>query len=201
MPIGKLRYCWDSCVFISLLTGTGRTKEELDNLRKLEALSDAGSITIFTPAITLAEVLSCKLTDQQEKSFSELLQRSNVYPVSVTMRIAGIAREIRNYYRLQELEIAVPDAIHLATAIHYSATALHTYDGCGKRARKTDLLRLATPVIGVYPLKICKPEPPPADRPEPPIPSNAETGNLFDESEAMENTDGKYLEEEASEKG
>lgn len=198
MPIGKLRYCWDSCVFISLLTGSGRTDEELDNLRKLEALSDAGSITIFTPAITLVEVLSCKLTDEQEKSFRALLQRSNVYPVSVTMRISGIAREIRNHYRMQELEIAVPDAIHLATAIQYSATALHTYDGCGKRARSTDLLKLAAPLIGKYSLRICKPEPPPPDKPEPPIPSDAETGNLFDALDAIENTVEDELEAEAN---
>jgi predicted nucleic acid-binding protein len=161
MPAGKTRYCWDSCVFISLLTGTGRTPEELASLRDLERLSDNGDITIFTPSITLIEVLECYLTPEQEVLFQEILKRSRVYMTSVSHRVAQKAREIRNHYRAQGLEIAVPDAIHIATAIHYDATALHTYDGCGKRPRKTDLLRLATPLIGKYDLTICKPEPPP----------------------------------------
>ena len=58
MPTGKIRYCWDSCVFISLLTGQGRTREDLDNLRKIENLVDDGEVVIFTPAITLVEVLA-----------------------------------------------------------------------------------------------------------------------------------------------
>jgi len=161
MPTGKIRYCWDSCVFISLLTGQGRTREDLDNLRKIENLVDDGEVVIFTPAITLVEVLACKLTDEQESAFKALLRRSNVLPVSVTWRIAERAREIRNYYRIKGMEIAVPDSIHLGTALIYEATALHTYDGCGKRRRRTDLLMLATPLIEKYMLRICKPEPPP----------------------------------------
>jgi len=158
----------------------------MEKLRQLEALSDVGAITIFTPTITLIEVLACKLTDQQETAFRELLQRSNVLPVSVTMRIAERAREIRNHYRIIGHEIAVPDAIHLATALIYQATALHTFDGCGKRARHTDLLKLATPIIGKYPLTVCTPEPPPPDKPDKPIPTGATVGNLFEAFEEEE---------------
>lgn len=166
MPVGRFRYCWDSCVFISLLTGEGRTPEEIRQLRELESLVDIGAVTVFTPSITLIEVLSCKLTDAQELAFKSLLERSNVLPVSVTRRIADRAREIRNHFRTKELEIAVPDAIQIATALVYGATALHTYDGCGKRQRKTDLLKLEMPLADKYTLKICKPEPPPPDKPE-----------------------------------
>jgi predicted nucleic acid-binding protein len=180
MPIGRFRYCWDSCVFISLLTGSGRTPEEMEKLRQMESLADIGAITIFTPATTLIEVLACKLTDQQEIAFGEVLQRSNILAVSVTMRIAERAREIRNHYRIAGHEIAVPDAIHLATALIYGATALHTYDGCGKRPKHTDLLKLITPLIGKYPITICKPEPPLLNKPEAPIPNNATSGNLFE---------------------
>lgn len=196
MPTGKLRYCWDSCVFISLLTGSGRSAEDLENLRKLEALSDLGAITIFSPSITLVEVLACKLTPDQDKVFSEFLQRSNVLLVSVTSRVAERAREIRNYYRVQGMEIAVPDAIHLATALIYSATALHTYDGCGKRSRPTDLLRLPIPLLGKYPLRICKPEPPLPDKPEPAIPIGATTGDLFASLEESSDDDEEAQQEE-----
>lgn len=183
MPAGKTRYCWDSCVFISLLTGAGRTPEDLAKLRELERLSDNGEITIFTPSITLIEVLECYLTADQETLFQDVLKRSRVYMTSVSHRVAQRAREIRNHYREQGLEIAVPDAIHLATAIQYEATALHTYDGCGKRSRKTDLLRLATPLIGKYDLTICKPEPPRKEEPQR-VESEVLTGTLFDGLEA-----------------
>jgi predicted nucleic acid-binding protein len=163
MPTGK-KYCWDSCVFISLLTGEGRTEAEITHLKAMERLCDDGEIYIYAPSITLIEVLACKLTPEQETLFQALLQRSNVEVVSVSRRVATIAREIRNHYRIGGDEIAVSDSIHLATAIRFGATALHTYDGCGKRKRKTDLLNLAIPLIGKYDLTICKPEPPP--RPE-----------------------------------
>lgn len=182
MPTGKIRYCWDSCVFISLISESGRTDEELKNLRALERLSDEGEVVIFTASITLVEVLACKMTEAQQKVFSALLCRSNVIAVSVTPRIAEKAHDIRNYYRLRGMEIPVPDSIHLATAIHYDATALHTYDGCGRRTRPTNLLRLDTPLIERFPLTICKPEPPADSRQQSPGGEAAyENMGLFDE--------------------
>lgn len=182
MPTGKLRYCWDSCVFISLLKGNDRTEEDLANLRKVERLVDDGEIVIFTSAITIIEVLECHLTQEQETAFRSLLRRSNVHPVSVSIRVAQRAREVRNYYQTKNIDIAVPDSIHIGTALLYEATALHTYDGCGRRKRKTDLLKLQLPLIEKYHLNICKPEPPPTDKAELEIePDNlpAENMSLF----------------------
>jgi predicted nucleic acid-binding protein len=198
MPVGKTRYYWDSCVFISLLTGIGRTDSEKANLQKVEKLCDDGQIVVFTAAITLVEVLACKMTADQEDTFKALLRRTNVYPVSVTMRIAEIAREIRNHYRMQGDEIAVADSIHLATAIHYKATALHTFDGCGKRSRKTDLLKLTFPLIGKYPLVICKPEPPPPSPEELAAPVSKER-DLFADLEAMADAANVVEEEDVDE--
>lgn len=180
MPSGKNpTYCWDACVFISLLSGTDRTPEELAKLQDVERLSDNGGCNIVTAAITLVEVLSAQMTPEKEELFQALLQRSNVTPVSVTRGIAITAREIRDYYHAKGIKMAVPDSIHLATAIHYDAT-LHTYDGCGVRKRPSDLLRLAQPIIEKYKVKICIPEPPPPPvlELEPPV---ARTPSLFDE--------------------
>jgi predicted nucleic acid-binding protein len=180
MTIGKTpMYAWDSCTFISSLTKLGRTEQELRDLREVEKLSDDGECRILTPAITLVEVLACKMTADQENSFIELLQRSNVTVVSVTPRIAAKAREIRNYYALKGMNIAVPDSIHLATAVHYGATELHTFDGAGQRKRQTDLLSLETPLIEKWSLKVCKPGPPP----KPVLDFNpmGETGQLFEQ--------------------
>jgi hypothetical protein len=119
------------------------------------------------------------LTPEQEDMFQALLQRTNVTAVSVTPRIAAKAREIRDYYQTRGVKIAVPDSIHLATAIQYKATALHTYDGGGKRRRQSDLMQLATPLIEKYPLTVTKPEPPAAEVPE--APETGHIGGLFDE--------------------
>lgn len=182
MSAGKTPlYCWDSCVFISLLTGEDRTNAELSNLRAVEKLSDDGGCRIITASITLVEVLACKLTTDQEDLFQALLERSNVSAVSVTPRIAVRAREIRDYYQFRNLKMAVPDSIHLATAVHLKADALHTFDGCGPRQRPTDLLRLALPLIEKYPLAVTRPEPPPQPSIEPVI--GPTTASLFDELE------------------
>jgi predicted nucleic acid-binding protein len=154
----------------------------LSHLRALEKLSDDGEIVVFTPTITLIEVLACHLTAEQEQIFQAFLKRSTVEVVSVSRKIADTAREIRSHYRANGMQIAVPDSIHLATAIHYRATALHTYDGCGTRPKATDLLRLSTPIIGLYELNICKPEPPPVEAEATPVP-RFETANLFGSSD------------------
>lgn len=187
MPTGKTPiYCWDACVFISLLT-KDRTAEELEKLCALEQLSDNGGCVIYTAAITIVEVLASKLTPEQEEMFQSLLQRSNVTAVSVTPRIAVRAREIRDYYQTRGIKIAVPDSIHLATAIHYKATALHTYDGGGSRKRQCDLMQLATPLIEKYPLNVMKPEPPATEIPD--ELATTQIGSLFDEA-PLENAVG-----------
>jgi predicted nucleic acid-binding protein len=180
------KYCWDACVFISLLTAAGRTNEEMENLRAIEAMVDNGEIVIFTPSITLIEVLACKLTPDQESLFQAILRRSNVEVMSVSLRVAETAREIRNHYISNGAEMAVPDAIHLATAIHYSATALHTFDGGGKTRKKTDLLKLTNPIIGKYHLDIRKPEPPPSEKADPVGPTSGLLDFGGDEGEGGE---------------
>lgn len=152
----------------------------MTKLRAVERLSDDGGCNIVTAAITLVEVLSTKMTPEQEELFQALLQRSNVTPVSVTPRIAATAREIRDYYQSRNIKMPVPDSIHVATAIHYGAT-LHTYDGSGQRKRPSDLLSLALPVIEKYKLNVCIPEPPPPPVEELPLPAAEPMPGLFDE--------------------
>jgi predicted nucleic acid-binding protein len=167
-------------VFISLLTLTNRTDEEMEKLRAVERLADDGGCIIVTAAITLIEVLASAMTAEQEAAFQALLQRSNVTAVTVTTRIAMIAREIREYYHRLGSNIAVPDSIHLATAVQYEVTALHTYDGCGaKRKRPTDLLKLALPLIEKYPISVTIPEPPPATVDEQKLLPAPTSGSLF----------------------
>jgi predicted nucleic acid-binding protein len=161
MRAGKTpTYYWDSSVFISLLSESGRTPEQLKKLKAIERLSDNGGCNIVTSCISLIEVLACKLTTQQEDLFRSVLWRSNVSSVSVTSRIADLAREIRGYNHSRGIKLAVSDSIHVATAIQYHVDVLHTFDGSGNRLRGGTLPTLPQPILGRHPLLISIPEPP-----------------------------------------
>src|SRR5204863_497117 len=74
-------------------------------------------------------------------------------------RIASLLADIKSFCRKLNSkdgrgELTDFDATHLATAIHYRASAFHTFDNGGRRAR--GLLELNGNVAG-YPLVICKP--------------------------------------------
>lgn len=160
MGAGKHKFCWDACVYISLLTSEGRTPEEMKGLYQVETDFNEGRVVVFTSAISLIEVLECKVKPEQAEKFKNFLKRPDAPLMQVDHKIIELAHKIRNWYRVnQNIEIVVPDAIHLATAIHYDATAFHTFDGCSKRKREGDLLRLTKPIAGEYDLEIMTPQP------------------------------------------
>jgi hypothetical protein len=75
------------------------------------------------------------------------------------LRVSALAREIREYYEAQSKidglpRLTTPDAIHVATAIHYKADAFWTFDDGGYGGRS--LLSLNGNVAG-HPLVVCKP--------------------------------------------
>ena len=81
-------------------------------------------------------------------------------------RIAEISHEIRNFYQIQKQidgikTIAVPDAIHLATAISLNCTCFYTFDGDGgqKLGEPRALLLLGNKIADKYNLRIEKPMP------------------------------------------
>ena len=73
-----------------------------------------------------------------------------------------LASEIRAFHRKSTAKsalknIRVPDAIHLASAIHYEATEFHTFDGKKPDGNVGKLLTLNGNVAG-HNLKICAPQ-------------------------------------------
>src|ERR1017187_2252169 len=157
--------CWDTCVYISLLTGENRTPEEMKKLYEIEHMVNDGRAVVFTSTVTMVEVLACRLTPEQATKFKGLVGNPDTPFMPVDTRVAELAHDIRSFY---DGKMSVPDAIHLATAIHFEAAAFHTYDGCSVRKRPGDLLRLAQPVAGKYKMPITVPEVPKTEEEAPP---------------------------------
>ncbi len=135
----------------------------MKKLYEIENIVNQGRAIIFSSTVAIVEVLACHLTADQAAKFKGLIANPDTPFLSVDTRVAELAHEIRSYYAGK---VSTPDAIFVATAIHYEAIALHTYDGCGKRKREGDLLGLKQPIAGKYKMPITVPEVPAEPPPE-----------------------------------
>ena len=120
---------------------------------------EAGRTRIITSVLTRIEVFETDLEQSIRDKYSRLLSRRCCQVVDNDLRVSNLAREIREYYvRQSQLDglpgLTTPDAVHLATAIHYRADAFWTFDE-GKQGGRS-LLALNGNVAG-YTLFISKP--------------------------------------------
>ena len=126
----SLRIYWDSCAWIGLLNG------ELDKKRELEIVygnARDGKCKLWTSTISLIE---CRHVGNEKKQarpydaindakISEMFNQPFVKCISLTMDIAEDARRIWRGTR----EISkYPDAVHIASALRWNITMMHTYD-------------------------------------------------------------------------
>ena len=158
MPGDSPLYYWDTCLFLAWLKDEERPTGEMDGVRELIELSRRREVRLMTSALTLVEVLSSKIPIGFDNLFNNLLKRIN--RVSVDIKVAGVANDIRNFYAARQAEfgnktLSTPDAIHLATAILYRADEFHTFDDKGS-SKNLGLIPLSGNVAGNR-LTICKP--------------------------------------------
>ncbi len=157
---------WDTCVFIAHLTGEQKGASAISGMDEWIEKMERGQAIIATSALTLAEILESRLTDQKRKTYRALFQRKHLQLVACDEPIARLASEIRAYYSRtsgpDEKTISVADSIHLATAINNSEviSEFHTFDGSdpakGEKKRARLLIPLSGNVAG-YQLRICEP--------------------------------------------
>lgn len=145
---------WDSCVFIAWLKNEPRAESELIGLKSCVDAIDRKTHNLATSALSSVEILEAEMPAGAEDQLQLFLTKSNIEIWPVDEEVIRLARKIRNHFKQLKTNgantkvIKVPDAIHLATAIHYEVSELHTFDG--------DLLKLNGSVAGV-PLVINKP--------------------------------------------
>jgi predicted nucleic acid-binding protein len=158
---------WDACIFLALIKNeTRKDIKDMQGVKEFAGKIDKGEIGLVTSVITIPEVLESTLAKSSIDMFQEYLLRPELVLVDVNKRIANIAHGIRNYYQIQKQKdqiktVAVPDAIHLATAISLNCAVFHTFDGDGgqKHGESRVLLSLNPKVAGAYNLIIEKPSP------------------------------------------
>jgi predicted nucleic acid-binding protein len=159
----------DACVFIAMLTGEQRQGDESAQVAGFAKELEVREVIAVTSTITRTEILDCTLTTQQRGVMERLIRPPKVQVKDVSTPITEIAHEIRSFYQQLKLDgktelptVETPDALHLATAIHYSCPTFFTFDEKDKTGKdggkaKRGLIPLSPVIAGKYPLVICKP--------------------------------------------
>jgi predicted nucleic acid-binding protein len=100
----------------------------------------------MTSVLTTAEVLEGKIPAGVDTLLNGLMRRMS--RVSIDIKVAQLAHDIRNHYTKEGQSIKTPDALHMASAILHRVDEFHTFD--------ERLLVLNGNVAG-HRLMICKP--------------------------------------------
>jgi predicted nucleic acid-binding protein len=132
------RIYWDSCIFISYISGENRDQFEVAGIDDVVKDVDLNKIILVTSVVSRVEVLK-DLGDKREK-YIAVLQNPNIQEIDVNKVIGQMAGDIR--YQFQQAgknRLTTPDAVHLATALWAEVDEFHTFDGCGKPPGLLDL--------------------------------------------------------------
>lgn len=140
-------YYWDTCIFLAWLKDEERRTGEMDGVRDIIQRMKRRDVKLMTSVLTIIEVLETKIPVGIDSAFKDLLKRMSRQGVDI--RVASLASDLRNHYAKNGRSLHVPDAVHLATAIHYRADEFHTFD---------EQLIAFSGNVGDHRLIICKPE-------------------------------------------
>lgn len=164
MATGKPRFYWDTAPIIAWIKDERRDDPaEMDGLAEVIDLVERNKAVLMTSVLWRAEVLAGSLNDDQKRNLTRVFQNRYIQELSIDARVMDLAGEIRSYHKNKQQQkgtlqnIRVPDAIHLASALHYEAAEFHTFDGKKADGQKSGLLTLDGNVGGRR-LKICVPK-------------------------------------------
>ena len=146
MPGTNPLYYWDACMFLAWLNDEQRASGEMDGVREIVERAKRRDCRLMTSVLTTVEVLEAKIPAGVDTMLNGLMRR--MARVSIDIKVAQLAHDIRSYYAKDGQSIKAPDALHLASAILHRADELHTFD--------SRLIALTGDVAG-HRLTICKP--------------------------------------------
>lgn len=125
------RFYWDSCAWFGLIN---QEVGKLSVLKHLWQSAQNGQIEIWTSTYTYLELIYGHPPHGEpynpaadDPLIFAALEQPFVKRVQLDVEVAKLARRLR---REQKNTLKKrPDAIHLATALHYNVHQLHTWDG------------------------------------------------------------------------
>lgn len=156
-------FYWDTCVFLAWLKDEQTRKPgEMEGVQEVLARFKRREVVLMTSVITVVEACNARIPAPVVGQFADVMQRPNFSRIAVDIRVAKIARDIRDYYLLKPEKhggktLSVPDSIHIASAILYRATEMHTFDGRDSNKYESLGLLPLSGDIAEYKLKICMP--------------------------------------------
>src|SRR4051812_30363778 len=105
----KLRYCWESSVFIALLTDEKRSPEELSGLREIVEIVDQHRGIIVTSTLVHGEVFSQGGNQVVEEALDALFRKPSFVQLSASPEIMNKVGRIRRAVSDLGLSIKTPD--------------------------------------------------------------------------------------------
>lgn len=164
---------WDANIFLAWLKREVRPDpNDMLGVEEQVRQYEAGQIIVVTSVLTITEILESTLDETAKQKFIQFQNRRGSYELlEVSLPIAKLASEIRNYYKETgpaDYHLATPDSIHLATAILHRCDDFFTFDCNNKKKRGQNcdntnylacygLIPLSNKVAGKHDLTIGKP--------------------------------------------
>ncbi len=158
MASDTLKYYWDACIWITLISDRHSDRGKACEYVLEQARS--GTCELWTSSFCLAEVFKRKcgaeavgIAEEQDAYFEDLIEQEFVHKVSVDVDVGKVARRLLRRFP----PIGKPqDAIHVATCLLNDLDQLHTFD-------RADLLSFDGQLerIDRHKLIICEPPTPP----------------------------------------
>lgn len=163
MVRGKPKFYWDTAPLIAWIRDEQRDDpSEMDGLAEVIDLVERDRAILMISVLWRAEILDALSTPEEKARLIDIFQRRYIQELAIDARIMDLASEIRSFHASDTRKsvmknIRTPDAIHLASAIHYEATEFHTFDGKKRDGTPSKLLTLSGNVAGRR-LIICAPK-------------------------------------------
>lgn len=126
--MAKPKVCWDSTVFIAILTVEERPPEDLQGLKEVIDLVDRRRLTVITSSLVRSEVLDKGYDTGVREKLRNLFRRPSFMIVEANTAISDKAGDIRDALLQSGRKLKTEDATFVATAILHGAQALHTFD-------------------------------------------------------------------------
>ncbi len=146
---------WDSCMFISLLTG--KHPQRVATIQELCDREEKGNLTIVTSTFTRAEVRPHPRYEgfdaDQVKKVEALLNSGRIDWRPVTPFIAKEAARLGQDHP----DLLPADCVHIATALEAKADILFTFDGENAGRRRPEKMLYYDDTLGTPTLRIYKP--------------------------------------------